>query len=180
MTIYFITGNEKKFKEAKKLVDDLEQLSVDLPEIQHMDAHEVLKAKLQEAFKYHEGEFIVEDTSLYMSCLNGLPGPLNKWFFESLGNDGVYEVANKLGNLEVEAKTVVGYARSPTDIHFFEGVLPGRLVEPREGRMFGWDPIFQPKGYEKVFGEFTTEEKNKISMRGKAFKKFAEFLESGE
>jgi len=44
-----------------------------LPELQEIDARKIIEAKLIEARKYHDGEFIVEDTSLYLNCLNGLP-----------------------------------------------------------------------------------------------------------
>jgi inosine/xanthosine triphosphate pyrophosphatase family protein len=80
MKIQFITGNKNKFAEAQKIISNLEQLDVDLPEIQEIDAKKVIEAKLQEARNLFEGEFVVEDTSLYLDCLNGLPGPLIKWF----------------------------------------------------------------------------------------------------
>jgi uncharacterized protein YifE (UPF0438 family) len=45
---------------------------------------------------------------------------------------------------------------------------------------FGWDSIFQPKGFDKTYGEMTVEEKNKVSHRGKAMEKLVEFLEKGD
>lgn len=175
MTLYFITGNDDKFEEAQNIIGNLEQLDIDLPEIQGMEAETVLESKLYEAFDHYDGEFIVEDTSLYMDCLNGLPGPMIKWFLKSIGNEGLYKLADNMGDNSVEARTIVGYATSPDDVNFFEGKLSGKIVEPR-GDGFGWDPIFQPEGYDRVFGEFTTEEKNEISMRGKAFEKLSEYL----
>ncbi len=73
MEIYFITGNKNKFEEAKSVIPELQQLDIDLPEIQEIDAKTIIKAKLAEAFRYKQSEFIVEDTSLYLDCLNGLP-----------------------------------------------------------------------------------------------------------
>ena len=96
MPLYFITGNKNKFEEAKAMIPSLQQLDMDLVEIQSTDAHEIIRAKLNEALKYHEGELIVEDTSLYLSCLNGLPGPLIKWFLKSIGNEGIYNLTKNL------------------------------------------------------------------------------------
>jgi inosine triphosphate pyrophosphatase len=50
----------------------------------------------------------------------------------------------------------------------FIGRCEGTIVAPRGENMFGWDPIFQPKGYTQTFAEMDLEEKNKISHRGKA------------
>jgi len=54
----------------------------------------------------------------------------------------------------------------------FEGVMPGQLVWPMRGEQgHGYDPIFQPDGFEVTFGEMDRWEKNKISHRSKAFSK---------
>lgn len=97
MVFYFITGNQGKFEEAESIIPDVEQFDVNLPEIQDTDSKEVIKAKLLEAFKHKDGEFIVEDTSLHMTCLNGLPGPFIKWFLKTVGTEGLFNLAEKLG-----------------------------------------------------------------------------------
>lgn len=176
MKIQFITGNINKFKEAQKIIPELEQLDIDLPEIQDIDAHEVIKSKLEEAKKHHEGIFVVEDTSLYLDCLNGLPGPLIKWFEKTIGNDGLYDVANKYDNYNAQAKTVVGYCDHDGEVQFFEGILNGKIVSPHGDGDFGWGPIFTPNGSEVTFAQMDTEEKNKISMRRIAFEKLYKYL----
>lgn len=174
----FITGNDNKFAEVKAVLDDhpVEQLKIDLPEIQDLDPQKIIRAKLQEALKYHEGEFIVEDTSLYLNCLNGLPGPLIKWFLESIGPQGLADLAHKMGNTEAQAKTIIGYSRSPEEIHFFEGILLGQIVYPRGTNTFGWNSIFQPTGHELTFAEMTINQKNAMSMRKLAAEKLKEIL----
>lgn len=173
---YFITGNKHKFAEVKEILPEVEQLDIDLPEIQEIDAHEIVKAKLQEAFQHQDGEFIVEDTSLYLDCLNGLPGPLIKWFLKTIGNDGLVELCEKFENHKAQAKTIIGYAESPKEIQYFEGVLEGKIVRPEGDDGFGWDPIFVPDGSEKTLAQMTREEKNKISMRRVAVDKLSYFL----
>lgn len=55
----------------------------------------------------------------------------------------------------------------------FEGRMDGRIVWPMRGdRGHGYDPIFQPDGYEETFGEMDRWEKNKISHRADAFSRF--------
>jgi inosine triphosphate pyrophosphatase len=176
MSLSFITGSKNKFEEVKAVITDIEQLDIDLPEIQHVDAHEIIKAKLAEATKRQPGELMVEDTSLYFDCLNGLPGPLIKWFMKTVGNDGLANIAAKLGDTKAQAKTIIGYANSQGEVEFFEGVIEGTIVAPRGETGFGWDPIFLPDGYNKTFAEMAQDEKNTLSMRKIAAAKLKECL----
>ncbi len=57
----------------------------------------------------------------------------------------------------------------------FEGVMSGRIVWPMRGDQgHGYDPVFQPDGYNQTFGEMDRWEKNKISHRADAFRKLIE------
>jgi non-canonical purine NTP pyrophosphatase (RdgB/HAM1 family) len=173
--VYFITSNKEKFEEAKRIIPSLEQLKMDLDEIQSINAEEIIKHKLNEAIGKNSGEFIVEDTSLYLDCLNGLPGPLIKWFLETMGNEGLFEICDKLGNYNVEAKTLVGYYGGG-EIKFFSGTVKGKIVKPEKKEGFGWDLIFVPEGFNVPFVDLSREDKNEISMRGEAFRKLKEYL----
>jgi XTP/dITP diphosphohydrolase len=54
----------------------------------------------------------------------------------------------------------------------FEGAMPGRIVWPMRGEQgHGYDPIFQPDGHVRTFGEMNRWEKNQISHRADAFRK---------
>jgi len=174
--IYFITGNKNKLAEVKAILPEVEQLDIDLPEIQEIDAKAIIKTKLQEALNHQKGEFIVEDTSLYLECLNGLPGPLIKWFLKSIGNEGLTRIAEKLGNDKVVAKTFIGYAKSHEEIYFFEGAIAGKIVQQKGTSGFGWDAIFLPDGHSETFAEMNQRKKNKISMRKIAVTRLKEFL----
>ncbi len=176
MAIQFITGNSGKFAEAKSIIPDLEQVEFDLLEIQSLDPKEIIQQKLREAQKIHSGEFIVEDTSLYITSLNGLPGPLVKWFLKSVGCEGIYSLATRLDNMSAQAKTVIGYSDGSGDTQYFEGVADGTIVAPRGPNNFGWDSIFQPVGSKKTFAEMSPEEKNIVSMRRLAFEKLKTHL----
>lgn len=174
--IYFITGNQKKFTEAREIIPRLVQLDIDLPEIQEIDPHKIIASKLQEARKQYDGLIIVEDTSLCLDCLGGLPGPLIKWFLEAVDSTGLYELANKYDNFGAQAKAIVGYSDGER-IEFFEGVVNGTIVSPRGQKSFGWDPIFVPDGFDETFAQMSQEQKNTMSHRKIAFQKLYEFLQ---
>jgi len=177
MSLYFITGSKNKFTEIKTVISEVEQLDRDLAEIQEIDAHKIIAAKLFEAQTHHSNTFMVEDTSLYLEPLNGLPGPLIKWFMKTIGNEGLYKIARTFENFNARAKTIIGYVDEKGKVEFFEGEIKGKIVEPRGETNFGWDPIFQPEGYEKTFAELTPGEKNAISMRKIAAEKLRAHLQ---
>ena len=83
MKIYFITGSKGKFEEVKQIIPEIIQKDIYLPEIQETDAKKIIANKLQEALKHVKSGCVVEDTSLYIASLNGLPGPLIKWFINN-------------------------------------------------------------------------------------------------
>jgi non-canonical purine NTP pyrophosphatase (RdgB/HAM1 family) len=173
--LYFITGNTNKSEEARLILPQLIQKDLELPEIKELDPHKIIEAKLHEAFAHIIGEMVVEATSLFIEGLNGLPGPLVKWFLKTVSPQGIYNMTQSSGIYEAQARTLVGYATHSSSLHFFEGVIKGKIVEPR-GESFGWDAIFVPVGYTQTFAEMGREEKSKISMRKIAFQKLKKFL----
>ena len=172
----FITGNINKFIEVETVIPEIQQLDIDLPEIQSLDPEEIVAFKIKAALDHVPGNFIVEDTSLYLDGLHGLPGPFIRWFMKAIGREGLAKLALSSGNDRAEAKTIIGYADEKGEVHYFEGSIKGRIVMPLGETSFGWDPIFQPDGHDSTFAEMGIEEKNKISMRRIAAQKLADFL----
>lgn len=177
MNLYFVTGNKRKVDEAREIFPEIEQFDIELDEIQDIDGAKVVEHKLRQARKNKNGALIVEDTSLYFDALNGLPGPLIKWFLKTVGNEGLYEIVSKLENTKAHAETIIGLITDNGSIHFFEGSLDGMIVSPRGMKGFGWDSIFQPDGHEKTFAEMLQDEKTGISMRRIAFNKLRDFIQ---
>ena len=61
----------------------------------------------------------------------------------------------------------------------FEGSVNGQIVWPIKGAEgHGFDPIFLPDGHNKTFGEMEYQQKDKISHRNNALKKFLGFYEA--
>lgn len=181
--IYFITGNDGKFREFKEQIPDIERLDIDLPEVQSLDPEVVITEKLKAAQKQlKDACYIVEDTSLYLEGLNGFPGPLIKWLTEAVGNIGVYNLTQKIHNSNAIAKTYIGYCDMNGKIELFNGELHGTIVAPvrtlNEG--FGWDEIFKPEGVSETFAEMGNDYKKEFSMRTQAIRKLIEFLDNKE
>ncbi len=178
MSLYFLTGNKGKIAGARIVFRDIQAIDIDLPEIQSLDAHKIIENKLINGLKHQEGGLVVEDTSVYIKCLNGLPGPLIKWFLEALDNDGLATMVQKYDDHTAEVRSIVGYANNINDVYFFEGIQKGKIVTPRGKNGFGWNPIFQPEGSTKTYAEMSDTERAIFSMRTKAFQKLKNFLDN--
>jgi XTP/dITP diphosphohydrolase len=67
------------------------------------------------------------------------------------------------------------------EVHQFEGIVNGEITREKSGAEgFGYDPIFQPDGYDKTFAELGMDIKNQISHRARATMKLCEFLKKGK
>ncbi len=178
--IQFITGNPGKFREASALIPSLQQLDLDLPEIQSLDPKEVIENKLQAAQKLSPGEYIVEDTSLFLDGINGFPGPLIKWLLKAVGTSGIFDLVNNIGDYNATAVTMIGYLNSEGDIQYFKGELHGKIAKPigETGQGFGWDEVFKPDGIDETFAEMGDELKAQFSMRTQAFNQLSDYLQS--
>ena len=178
--LYLITGDKDKFTEFRAILKNIEvkQLDLELPEIQELDSEKIIREKLVEGMKRRKGDIAVEDTSFHLRCMNGMPGPLVKWFLKSIGPKGIYKIADSFGDYSAEARCTIGYTSPKDNMHFFEGRVFGKVVPPRGTNGFGWDVIFVPKGYSKTFAEMHSDEKNLISHRSLAVNKLLTFLRS--
>ena len=175
--ITFVSGNKTKVKEIQHLMPGIKILDIDLPEIQELDSTKIITAKLKAALEHTQGPIIVDDTSLYLDCFKGqLPGPLIKWFLNTVKNTGLVELTHTLGSSGAQAKTVIGYAKDRDSIAFFEGSFTGSIVPPQGTHGFGWDHVFMPDGHTTTLACMDTEAKNAISMRGQAIATLKEYL----
>ncbi len=51
-------------------------------------------------------------------------------------------------------------------------------LSPRGSEGFGYDPVFEPDGFEKTFAEMLLVNKNQLSHRARAIEKLVGFLRS--
>ena len=177
--LYFITGNLGKFETAKRIIPEIEQIDIDLPEIQELDTKKIIDEKLGEASKDMKERFCCEDVSLEIKSLNGLPGPLIKWFLEAIGTDGIYNLIKNSDDKTAVGRITMGYSDGNNTI-FFEETVDGKIVPPRGDNGFGWDSLFQPSGSEKTYAEMDVNDKTEFGLRTKVFLKLKEYIDSNE
>ena len=125
---------------------------------------------------------LADDSGIAIDGLNGAPGVYTAdWAETPNGRDFVMAMTRTWNELEAVNAPAPRTARfcctlvlAWPDGHdeVFEGVMEGQIVWPMRGDQgHGYDPIFQPSGYDITFGEMDRWEKNKISHRADAFAK---------
>ena len=188
-TIFLASANTHKIEELKQVLQplgimlkstldypDAEEVVEDQPDLQ---GNALKKAK----FWWNKTGLpsISDDTGLEVDALNGAPGVYSARY---AGENPTYDdnVNKLLAELKGEKsrsaqfRTVIAFVDG-SDNYFFEGICRGRIIDEKRGdKGFGYDPIFVPEGFEKTFAELSSEEKNKISHRGRAVQKFIDFL----
>ncbi len=125
---------------------------------------------------------LADDSGIEIDALDGAPGVYTAdWAETPNGRDFVVAMTKTHQMLEDRQAPQPRTARfcctlvlAWPDGHdeVFEGRMPGQIVWPMRGAQgHGYDPIFQPDGYDITFGEMDRWEKNKISHRARAFEK---------
>ncbi len=117
-----------------------------------------------------------DDSGLEVDALGGAPGIYSARYAGKDATD-----ANNIDKLLRQLRTknadetsarfrcVIALAQDGKVLGTFQGVVEGRIIDPPRGdRGFGYDPIFQPHGFEQTFGEMAAKLKNEISHRAKA------------
>jgi non-canonical purine NTP pyrophosphatase (RdgB/HAM1 family) len=177
----FITGNAGK---AKYLSDyfhlPVEHIKLDLKEIQSVNLQEVVEDKAKRAYEIVKSPVLVEDVSLTFKALKALPGPLIKWFLDTLGNEGLCQLLDGFDSRDALAEVEFAIC-DVSGVHTFSGSMEGSISTAPRGEMgFGWDPVFIPKGHQKTWAEMTDDEKHTTSMRKIALEKMSQFLTKNE
>ena len=128
---------------------------------------------------------LADDSGIEVEALGGAPGVYTAdWAETPDGRDFNMAMTRTWDELEEIAAPEPRRARFCCTLvlawpdgrdEVFEGSISGRIVWPMRGEQgHGYDPIFQPDGYDVTFGEMDRWEKNKISHRADAFRKFVD------
>lgn len=122
---------------------------------------------------------LADDSGLSVDALDGAPGIYTAdWAETPQGRDFPMAMKKVEDALPADASRraqfnctlVLAWPDGHDEV--FAGILHGALVWPMRGENgHGYDPVFQPDGFEQTCGEMDRSEKNKISHRADAFKK---------
>lgn len=188
MKIVFATNNSHKLEEIRKIAgSDIQVLS-----LSDIDCYEeiaetgntlrenaLIKARyVHDKFGY---DCFADDTGLQVEALGGAPGIYSARYAGEHCNpeDNMAKILRELihkKNRSAKFKTVIALVRN-SETFFFEGSIKGRITYAKRGENgFGYDPVFQPDGFEETFAEIGCTEKNKISHRALAVNKLIDFL----
>ena len=122
-----------------------------------------------------------DDSGLEVEALNGEPGVYSARYAGEHGNHAanIEKLLRELKSKENRRARFIAVISLlwNGEERFFEGTVEGTIRHELTGTGgFGYDPVFQPDGYDITFAEMGMEEKNKISHRGRAMDKLIAFL----
>lgn len=183
------TKNPGKVKEFVELLSPLRVALIALgvfPEVvepEETGANFAENAALKASYYARQtGEWaMADDSGLVIDALDGLPG-VHSARFGGVGSsypDKMRLVLEQLGHIAPEQRAArfvsVIILSDPTGTIRLssEATCEGSIADaPRGSEGFGYDPIFVPAGYDRTFGEMSSEEKGKLSHRAKAAEQF--------
>jgi len=191
-TLIFATGNRHKADEVQNFLGEgfalccLKEVGIteDIPEeADTLEGNALCKARY--VYEKTGKACFADDTGLEVDALGGAPG-IHTARYAGEGKSSEANIDLLLKNLEgkevrtARFRTVIVYIDPDGGVHCFEGVVEGSITTQRSKGVegFGYDPVFMPEGYDKTFAQIPLDEKNRISHRGRAMKKFLDYLNS--
>lgn len=199
-TVWFMTGNVGKVREAKHALEPLgfevKQLVVEgleISEPQCDDLEVVARSKLQQAqahLPHPDDALMVEDAGLFVDALSGFPGVYSAYVLNTLGCDGILKLMEKNDNRTAEFQAVTALLLGD-EVHVSRGVCQGVLAANASGNDgFGFDPVFVPNDIERdgtihstnglTFADVDLNVKEQFSHRRKALDGLLKLLSTPE
>ena len=195
MKVILATRNEHKVEEINPILSEFGMKAVSLNDLSLCDVEVIEDGETFEANAYKKafeimkktGQItIADDSGLEVAYLNDAPGVYSARFAgenatDEENNEKLIKLmkgvpAEKRGAKYVSVITMV-YPEGKKLVA--RGEISGRIAMEKEGNQgFGYDPYFIPDGYDRTFGTFSLEEKNKISHRGNALIELRKMLEN--
>ncbi len=187
--IVVATHNEGKLAEIRELLRENAIGVVGAAELELPEPDETGSTFIENArIKAHAAALatglpaLADDSGIEIDALAGAPGVYTAdWSETPNGRDFKMAMARTHQELEAisaakprTARFCCTFVLAWPDGHdeVFEGNMEGAVVWPMRGEQgHGYDPIFQPSGYDLTFGEMDRDTKNNISHRADAYRK---------
>lgn len=188
--ILVATHNAHKAKEIKKLFSELCDVDViTLSDIGFFDDIEengetfeenaLIKARVAAKLGYIG---VADDSGLCVDSLGGAPGVYSARYAgepcdDEKNNEKLLSALSGKDDRTAKFVSVIGCVLPDGREFIARGECPGRILHEYRGTGgFGYDPLFMYDPLEKTFAELTNDEKNAVSHRARAMKKFAEIF----
>lgn len=187
--LIFATNNKHKVQEVRAaLQGHVEVVSLaeagltgEIPETADTLQGNALQ-KAQWVWERTHSDCFADDTGLEVDALDGAPGVYSaRYAGEHCSFDD--NINKLLAALEgrtdrrADFRTVICLIEGG-EPKYFEGRVDGQILTERHsnGEGFGYDPVFMPDRFALSFAEMPIDVKNRISHRGLAVQKLAEYL----
>ena len=139
---------------------------------------DVIEAKARAAYALIQTPVLVDDASLSIDDLGGLPGALVRWFITAIGNEGLCRLADQSETRKATARVAIGYYDGKEFVAFVEEVHGTISTHPEGEGGYGWDAIFIHNGHTVTRSSLSPEEYDKASIRRPALESLHTYLQS--
>lgn len=191
MNIIFATQNPNKVKEIQNQIGGVHEIQslLDLNYLEELEeTQQTLEGNALQKARFVFNKFgkacFADDTGLEIEALDGEPGVYSARYggpeksFEKNMDLVLFKLEDK-ENRKAQFRTVIALIDENGTEHLFQGLCKGVILDEKRGEHgFGYDPIFQPQGYQETFAELSLAVKNEISHRGIAVSKLIQFLKA--
>ncbi|MDD3180745.1 MAG: RdgB/HAM1 family non-canonical purine NTP pyrophosphatase [Opitutaceae bacterium] len=195
--IHLASGNPHKVQEFQQLADASDLRLEILPAVKMPSVVEDTgsfvgnarkKAMALKAVLPPTAWVLADDSGLCVDALGGAPSVESAYYAgpKATGAQNLAKLVDRMRSVPDNTRQAhfvcILVLAGPDGIEqVFEGRCNGRLQREPSGKGgFGYDPVFVPEGYNRTFAELGEEVKNRLSHRGRAWTKLAEWLRSEE
>lgn len=129
------------------------------------------------------GWILGDDSGLEVDSLGGAPGIFSARYAGANASDAenrakLLSALRPQDRRSARFRCVLSLARAGEELGSFAGAVEGEIVHAERGVAgFGYDPLFQPRGWTRTFAEVSADEKNQVSHRAAAVKELRGFLQ---
>jgi XTP/dITP diphosphohydrolase len=193
-TLLVATFNAGKIREIQSLVEAIPCRVLGLESLQPVEPSRedgnTFEANARQKAIYYSQHFphltLADDSGLVIDALGGQPGVNSARFVSASATDRrrCQEILRQLETVPDQKRNArfvccLAVAKSGRVLKVFKGTVEGLIArEPRGKNGFGYDPIFLIPELGRTTAELTPDEKNRVSHRGEAMRKFKAWLES--